>query len=62
MIQRECFAGRDPENMAPWGLFFVYHVCGAHIRFRRESSASDEVMMNLRQAFRIIEPRWNAAS
>jgi len=63
LIQRQCFAGRNLEDMAPWGLFFVYHVCGAHIRFGRESSAStsDEVMTNLREAFRIIEPRWNAA-
>ncbi|KAE9376398.1 putative fungal-specific transcription factor [Stipitochalara longipes BDJ] len=61
MIQRQCFAGRDPEDMAPWGLFFVYHVCGAHIRSRRESSVSDEVMKILREGFRIIDPRWNAA-
>ncbi|PMD49060.1 putative fungal-specific transcription factor [Hyaloscypha variabilis F] len=62
MIQRQCFAGRNPEDMAPWGLFFVYHVCGVHIRSRRESSVSDEVMKSLREAFQIIEPRWNAAS
>ena len=61
LIERQCFSGRDPEDTAPWGLFFAYHICGVHIWASSETPSSLEVVRSLRESFRMIDVRWNAA-
>ncbi len=61
LVVNQCFAGRDPEDLAPWGLFFVYHICGSHLHARRETSDTSAVVKGLREAFLTIDLRWNAA-
>ena len=63
LVKNRCFVGRDPEKMAPWGLFFAYHVCAALLRSGREiSSESDRVVEGLRETILAVDVRWNAAS
>ncbi|KAH2749611.1 hypothetical protein KXW10_005990 [Aspergillus fumigatus] len=61
LVERQCFLGRDPEDMSPWGLYFAYRICGAHMRAQRKTPHAAAVMQSLREAFRIIEVRWNVA-
>ena len=62
LIANQCFLGRDPEDMSPWGLFFAYHVCVFHMRVTRgTSSAPAEVVKSLKETFAAIDVRWNAA-
>ena len=62
LIANQCFLGRDPEGMSPWGLFFAYHVCVFHMRITRGvSNASAKVVKSLKETFAAIDIRWNAA-
>ena len=66
LMARRCFLGRDPEGMAPWGLFFAYHVCGFHMRAAREGEGDGEeveveVVRSLKETFAAVDVRWNAA-
>ena len=62
LIGHQCFLGRNPEDMSPWGLFFAYHVCGAHMQFaHREGSVEPEIVKRLKEAFLAIDVRWNVA-
>ncbi|KAL4780858.1 hypothetical protein BJX76DRAFT_364026 [Aspergillus varians] len=63
LIERQCFIGRDPEDISPWGLYFAYQVCGAHVRLSRESQSQQrvEVARSLREAFLAINVRWHVA-
>ncbi|KAF2801827.1 putative fungal-specific transcription factor [Mytilinidion resinicola] len=58
LVRQRCFIGRDPEAISPWGLFFAYHLCGAHIRYGR---GIPELVKILRETFTGIDARWNAA-
>ena len=62
LVDDQCFLGRNPEDMSPWGLFFAYHVCGAHMHSaHREGSAEPEMVKRLKETFLAIDVRWNAA-
>ena len=62
LVGHQCFLGRNPEDMSPWGLFFAYHVCGAHIHSsHREGSVEPEIVKRLKEAFLAIDVRWNVA-
>jgi hypothetical protein len=47
--------------MSPWGLYFAYRICGAHMRAQRETPHAAAVMQSLWEAFRTIKVRWNVA-
>ena len=61
LVDHQCFLGRNPEDMSPWGLFFAYHVCGTHMHSNRETSDEPEIVKSLKEAFLAIDVRWNAA-
>ena len=61
LVDHQCFLGRNPEDMSPWGLFFAYHVCGAQMHANRDVSEEPEVVKSLKEAFLAIDVRWNAA-
>lgn len=62
LVGHQCFLGRNPEDMSPWGLFFAYHVCGAHMQSsHREGSVEPEIVKRLKEAFLAIDVRWNVA-
>lgn len=61
LIERQCFLGRDPEHMSPWGLYFAYRICGAHMRSSSKAPHGVEVVRSLREAFMTIDVRWNVA-
>ena len=62
LVEHECFLDRNPEDMSPWGLFFAYHVCGAHMHSsHREGSDKPEMVKRLKEALLAIDVRWNAA-
>jgi hypothetical protein len=61
MMEQGCFLGRDPEDMTPWGLFFGYQVCWAHMRPDRVAPTSFEIVKTLKETFLAIDLRWNAA-
>ena len=61
LVHDQCFLGRNPEDMSPWGLFFAYHVCGTYIHSNRDASNEPEMVKSLKEAFCAIDVRWNAA-
>ena len=61
LVKDQCFLGRDPEDMSPWGLFFAYHVCGVHMHSSRAASEEPGIVKSLKEAFLAIDVRWNAA-
>ncbi|OQD61907.1 hypothetical protein PENPOL_c014G02077 [Penicillium polonicum] len=61
LIERQCFLGRDPEDMSPWGLYFAYRICGAHMRTSSKAPHGLEVARKLREGFMDIDVRWNVA-
>lgn len=63
LVEQQCFLGRSPEDMSPWGLFFSYHICRAHLGSNQESSSSNSsgVVRSLHETFLAIDVRWNAA-
>ena len=62
LIGHQCFLDREPEDMSPWGLFFAYHVCAAHMHIsHREGTVEPEIVKRLKETFVAIDVRWNAA-
>jgi hypothetical protein len=61
LMERQCFLGRDPDDMSPWGLYFAYQICAAHLRSPDKSAHAQTVVRSLREAFRAIDVRWNVA-
>ncbi|KAI1880165.1 hypothetical protein JX265_001786 [Neoarthrinium moseri] len=67
LVERDCFLGRAPAGMSPWGLFFAYRICGYHMRERCRDGAGDRpglaeiVVERLRGGLRAIDVRWNVA-
>ncbi|KAJ5201073.1 hypothetical protein N7449_005876 [Penicillium cf. viridicatum] len=61
LIEQQCFLGRDPEDMSPWGLYFAYRICGAHMRPSSKAPHGLEVVRKLREGFMDIDVRWNVA-
>ncbi|KAJ6051196.1 hypothetical protein N7499_010559 [Penicillium canescens] len=61
LIERQCFLGRDPEDMSPWGLYFAYRICGAHMGSSSKAPHGIEVVRSLREGFMTINVRWNVA-
>lgn len=61
LIERQCFLDRDPEGMSPWGLYFAYRICGAHMRTSCRTPHGLEVVRSLREGFMAIDVRWNVA-
>ncbi|KUJ08129.1 putative fungal-specific transcription factor, partial [Mollisia scopiformis] len=61
LVDNDCFFGRNPEELSPWGIFFAYHICAIHMRSSRENPASLLIVKSLKETFRAIDIRWNAA-
>ncbi|KAH8126217.1 hypothetical protein LI328DRAFT_132004 [Trichoderma asperelloides] len=61
LVERRCFLGRDPEDVSPWGLYFVYRICGVLMRPSERALHGAEVLKSLREAFQTISVRWNVA-
>jgi hypothetical protein len=61
LIERQCFLGRDPEDMSPWGLYFAYRICGVHMQSSSKAPQGVEVMRSLREGLMAIDIRWNVA-
>ncbi|PYH95710.1 hypothetical protein BO71DRAFT_283287, partial [Aspergillus ellipticus CBS 707.79] len=61
LVERQCFLGRDPEDMSPWGLYFAYRVCGAHMRSTKRNPHATEVVRSLREGLQTIDVRWRVA-
>jgi hypothetical protein len=54
LVERQCFLGRDPEDMSPWGLYFAYRICGVHMRPTGKAPHGTEVLKSLREAFQTM--------
>ncbi|KAJ5970091.1 uncharacterized protein N7479_000009 [Penicillium vulpinum] len=61
LMERQCFLGRNPEDMSPWGLYFAYRICGAHMLTSSKAPHSLEIVRSLREGFMSINVRWNVA-
>ena len=61
LVERQCFLGRSPEDMAPWGLFFAYQICGVHMRSGQVTPDSSQIVKSLRETFLAMDVRWNVA-
>lgn len=61
MIDGQCFFGRYPDKMSPWGLFFAYHICAINMRVGDSSPTSTAIAQSLKEMFEKIDGRWNAA-
>ncbi|PYI01439.1 putative fungal-specific transcription factor [Aspergillus sclerotiicarbonarius CBS 121057] len=61
LVERQCFLGRDPADLSPWGLFFAYQICGAHMRAPERSAPLLEVVRCLKEGLLAINVRWKAA-
>nr|UYO77232.1 ACN38 regulatory protein [Trichoderma psychrophilum] len=61
LIESQCFVGRDPEDLSPWGLYFAYRICGVHMRPTRRAPHGAEVLRSLREAIQTVRVRWNVA-
>ncbi|KAK1252169.1 hypothetical protein MKX08_003356 [Trichoderma sp. CBMAI-0020] len=62
IIERQCFLGRDSEDVSPWGLYFAYRICGLLMRPGEKAPHGAEVLKSLHEAFQTISLRWNVAS
>lgn len=62
LVDRQCFLGRDSEDVSPWGLYFAYRVCGMLMRPAEKAPHGAEVLKSLREAFQTISVRWHVAS
>lgn len=58
LIEQQCFSGRDPEDMSPWGLFFAYTICGAHMRSAKRPPIATRVIKSLREGLLAVDARW----
>ncbi|KAK4121917.1 hypothetical protein N657DRAFT_657437 [Parathielavia appendiculata] len=61
LVERQCLLGRDPEDMAPWGLYFAFRVCCALVRAPQQTPQAVAVIQTLSHVFRAIDVRWNVA-
>lgn len=64
LTERNCFMGRNPDDMSPWGLFFAYRICAYHISRIGQGTCSpdlDKVAKSMRATFSTIDKRWNLA-
>ncbi|KAH8658451.1 putative fungal-specific transcription factor [Xylariales sp. PMI_506] len=59
LVEKQCFVGRNPETMSPWGLYFAYRMCRAQMsdggRF------NNNVVASLKEGLLAVDARWNAA-
>lgn len=62
LVERQCFLGRNPQDVSPWGLYFAYRICGMLMRPTEKTLHGAEVLKSLREAFQTISGRWNVAS
>ncbi|KAF3403264.1 hypothetical protein DPV78_003533, partial [Talaromyces pinophilus] len=64
LTDRNCFMGRNPDDMSPWGLFFAYRICAYHISRIGQGTCSsdlDKVAKSMRETFSTMDKRWNLA-
>lgn len=47
--------------MPPWGVFFAYRICVAHLLSSRENPKSSAVVTKMRETLLETDARWNAA-
>ena len=60
LVGHQCFLGRNPKNMSPWGLSFAYHICGTHMHSaHREGTVEPEIVKRLKEVLLAIDVRWN---
>jgi hypothetical protein len=60
LVEQQCFLGRNPKSMSPWGLFFAYRVCSHHM-FHSHEVQQQEVVESLKEGLRTIDVKWKAA-
>ncbi|KAI7975029.1 hypothetical protein EIK77_001889 [Talaromyces pinophilus] len=64
LTDRNCFMGRNPDDMSPWGLFFAYRICAYYISRIGQGTRSsdlDKVAKSMRETLSTIDKRWNLA-
>lgn len=64
LTEKNCFTGRNPDDMSPWGLFFAYRICTYHLSRVGQGTCSpdlDKVVKSMRETFSTIDKRWNLA-
>lgn len=61
LARRQCFLGRDPECLSPWGLYFAYHTCRHYICNNKESDREFDMVGQLKLGLATVDVRWNVA-
>lgn len=61
LLEQQCLVGRDPESVSPWGLFFGYRICVYYACSDQKEAYALQIVDSLKEVFRNIEVRWNAA-
>ncbi|KIW11718.1 hypothetical protein PV08_11020 [Exophiala spinifera] len=61
LLGQQCLIGRDPESVSPWGLFFGYRICVYFVCSEHKDSYDFQIVESLKEVFRNIDVRWNAA-
>jgi hypothetical protein len=61
LIERQCFLGRDHEDLSPWGLFFAYRICVIHMQAPRDDADAAAMVDSLKAGLAFIDTRWNLA-
>lgn len=61
LVENQCFFSRNLEEMPPWGVFFAYRICVAHLLSGRETPKSSTVVKKMRETLLTTDARWNAA-
>ncbi|KAF2649251.1 putative fungal-specific transcription factor [Lophiostoma macrostomum CBS 122681] len=61
LIERQCFLGRDREDLSPWGLFFAYRICNIHMHARPDDASARTMVDSLKTGLVFIDSRWNLA-
>ena len=61
LIEQQCFLGRDPEDLSPWGLFFAYRLGALHSKTQREDAKSAIMVKGLKEGLALIDARWHLA-
>ncbi|KFZ05697.1 hypothetical protein V501_08118 [Pseudogymnoascus sp. VKM F-4519 (FW-2642)] len=61
LVENQCLFNRNFENMPPWGVFFAYRICVAHLLSGRETPKSSAVVKTMKETLLETDARWNAA-
>ncbi len=61
LVVDQCLLERNPEEMAPWGLFFIYRISVVLLLLKDEIPNSLEIMRAFRGTFLALSIRWKVA-